>query len=608
MRNNHMRTGNKKGEITIGLIKLVLVGLTALAFIKSIWVSLDIDESYAVALGYRLVRGDRLIRDMWEPHQLSALPAALFAAPYIWIRGNTDYLVVYLRVVGMLIHSVLGLALYRQLGKNMNRLFAFGIMILHLNFLPKWVQSPEFELIHYWCLLGVFLALYAYYTKGGGGVFLPVLGGCLFLGGMLCYPTMLLVYPFYALSAYLLEGQYCGARGRGRWRSCLLFTIGAFLAGAALLAWLFSYMSPADLGRYISYIFLDTSHGVYTMGEKWTMYLEQLRIQLGGYKDCLLPAAGIALAVCVIYGIATLRKRPRGDALSLAGMRPALPAALLLAAIWMQAEAAYGCIFEDRNQFFLQFRYMAILLPALVLGVRYHRHMALWLWLCVIPGFLSVPAVLFVTNMDTNVTYSKAFLGVLGSLVIFYNYGSEKSKDAFWRKAFPVLNYVLAGAALGCLLVCRLVLIRVSGCLPVTVLAPLERMEEGPGKGIYVLEDTARIWNDNFRELAGLVDREDRVLYIGADSLAYVGMEAVPSTPSTQGTVVYNEMFLYYYKEHPDRIPNVVVFDKSYAEDPAYALAYGFSVQSNVLFQWVEENYGDGARIETKHLIILKRP
>lgn len=103
------------------------------------------------------------------------------------------------------------------------------------------------------------------------------------------------------------------------------------------------------------------------------------------------------------------------------------------------------------------------------------------------------------------------------------------------------------------------------------------------------------------------IDREDQVLYIGAESLAYVGMEAVLSTPSTLGTVVYNEMFLYYYEEHPDRIPDVVVFDKTFGENPAYSLTYALSVQSGELFRWVEENYGDEQVIETEHLMILKK-
>ena len=57
---------------------LVGVGLVSvLAMLKTIFFSMDIDESYAISQAYRLVKGDRLIFDMWEPHQFSAYPAAV---------------------------------------------------------------------------------------------------------------------------------------------------------------------------------------------------------------------------------------------------------------------------------------------------------------------------------------------------------------------------------------------------------------------------------------------------------------------------------------------------------------------------------------------------
>lgn len=598
-------------EIALKVIEVILAGLTVLAFLKAIWVSLDIDESYAVALGYRLARGDRLMRDMWEPHQFSAILTAFFTAPYIWIRGNTEYLVIWLRIIGALIHLGLGLALYRQLKSSISRFSSYVIVLLHLNYLPKWVQMPEFELIHYWCLLGIFLALHAYFSGGGKSRLLPVMAGCLYVCSILCYPTMFVLYPFYIAAFCLLERQYCGAAGRKIWRSGCLFTGGALLSGTALLAYLFSYMSFDDFRRYLSYIFLDTSHGIYTMSEKWAMYLAQIQAQWKDYGGSLLAAAEIFLLIWGVYRIAVRAGRrqeaERAVLLKKGELQNLFLAVLLLAGLLMQIQAVFGYLFHDENQFYLQARYMAVLLPAMVIGIRYRGRMMLWLYLCVIPGFLSVAAVLFLTNMDTNTTYAKGFLGVLGSLLIFRQYACENLKSAFWKKFFCVLQGALEGGMLAAFLVCRLVLIRVSGCLPVTVLAPLERMTAGPEKGIYVLADTARVWNDNYGELEKYIDREDQILYIGAESLAYVGMEAVLSTPSTQGTVVYNEMFLYYYEEHPDRIPDVVVFDKTYADHPACSLMYSLSLQSGVLFQWVEENYGDGQIVETDHLIILEK-
>lgn len=602
---------SRRYDVIVRGLEVVLIGLTLLSFVKAIWISLDIDESYAIASAYRMVRGDRLIRDMWEPHQFSAFLAALFAAPYIWIRGNTDYLVIYLRIIGVLIHTGMGALLYRQLGKNMNRFFAFCIMILHLNYLPKWVQMPEFELMHYWCLLGIFLVLHAYFVGEKSGMHLPFFGGCLLSGSMLCYPTMILLYPFYIFAICLLERQCHVARGIKQWRSSVFFTLGAFLSGAAFLVYLFSYMSLDELIRYISYIFLDTSHGVYTMGEKWAMYLKQIQEQAGFYGWYLLLAAGITLVLGLISGVVLRRNifsrnSPKSRGM-VTGVWSVAITVLALAGLLMQIKGICGFLFEDRNQFFFQARYMAVLPPALLIGIRFHRKMAVWLYLCVVPGFMSVVAVLFMTNMDTNTTYAKAFLGVLGSLLILYQCGRENWENSYGKKVFSVLSYALGGMLLAGFLVCRLILIRVSGCLPITIRASLEKMENGPEKGIYVLADTAEIWNDNYRELEDYIDREDRVLYIGAEGLIYVKLEALLATPSTQGTVVYNEMFLRYYEEHPDRVPNVIVYDKTFGENPVYSLYYGYSLQNPEFFQWIEENYRDARKTETGHMIILKK-
>lgn len=593
---------SRKHDAVIRGLEAVLIGLTFLSLARAIWISLDIDESYAVASAYRMVRGDRLIRDMWEPHQLSAFLAALFAAPYIWIRGNTDYLVIYLRIIGVLIHVGLGVLLWRQLEKRINRFHAFCIVLLHLNYLPKWVQSPEFELMHYWCLLGIFLALHAFFAGGKRLMRLPFFAGCLLSGSMLCYPTMLLLYPFYIAAICVLERQLYGTRGRKMWEGSSFFTLGALLSGAAFLAWLLSYMSPGELIRYISYIFLDTSHGVYTMGEKWAMYLGQIREQAGIYGWYLLSAAGIILVLCLIWRISSHKNSADGTD---KGTVPAV--ILVLAALLMQIKSIWGFLFEDENQFFFQARYMAVLLPALLIGICFRKKMAVWLYLCILPGIVSVAAVLFVTNMDTNTTYAKAFIGVLGGFLIFSQYGGENMGSSFRKSLFTALSYALGGMMLAGFLICRLILIRVSGCLPVTVRAPLERMEYGPEKGIYVLADTAEIWNDNYRELENCIDTEDRVLYIGAESLVYVKMEALPATPSTQGTTVYNEMFLRYYEEHPERIPNVIVYDKSFGENPVYSLYYGYSLQNPEFFQWLEENYRDGQKTETAHMIIVRK-
>lgn len=69
------------------ILPLILVLVCAAVMLRSAFTGLEIDEEYALSLGYRLVSGDRLFYDMWEPHQLSSLPAAALLAVFIGITA-----------------------------------------------------------------------------------------------------------------------------------------------------------------------------------------------------------------------------------------------------------------------------------------------------------------------------------------------------------------------------------------------------------------------------------------------------------------------------------------------------------------------------------------
>ena len=110
-------------------ICLVLLVLSVLAAIKTIFVSLDIDESYALAVGYRLAAGERLFLDLWESHQLGGV----FLAPFLWlyrmIAGTTVYFEIYARVIGTLIHILTGIYLYETAVKTGKMKKTFSLLL-----------------------------------------------------------------------------------------------------------------------------------------------------------------------------------------------------------------------------------------------------------------------------------------------------------------------------------------------------------------------------------------------------------------------------------------------------------------------------------------------
>lgn len=78
---------------------------------------------------------------------------------------------------------------------------------------------------------------------------------------------------------------------------------------------------------------------------------------------------------------------------------------------------------------------------------------------------------------------------------------------------------------------------------------------------------------------------EDKLLYIGSENIVYLWTGAQVATPSTQGTNVYNNMFVHYYEKYPEKTPTVIVVDKELGENPVY---YN-SPQNYILYEWMEQ-------------------
>lgn len=588
-----MLVNQKTKNIFIKLMFFGIFVLTGLGILKGIFISLDIDESYALAQSYRMAMGERLLLEMWEPHQLSAFMGALFIKIYL-LLGTTDYLVIFLRVMGILLHLGMGIWLYRVLQKDFGKRNTLLLMLLHLNFFPKWLQTPEFELMHYWFMLAIFLLLYPYYKNEGKTWRLFTAGACL-VGMMMCYPTMILLYPFYLLGMYRIEKKRA-------LKSMLWFTVGAGVSGVLFLIYLLSYQTPTELIRNIQYILLDESHTTYTMSEKWMMYGKQALELLQIYGEQMRIAA-LLVVLCVAGMLIVPKFRPEYAKLKLGKIvEYAIVCLLVVTSILLQKEQVLGCLLEDKNQFYGQIRYVAALLPGVFLGIRYGKKLGILLWLAVVPSILSLPATLLVTNMDVNVACSKVVLGVWASVLMLVLYLKEEiPEEGILALGKKILPYIWGVSVLLSFLICRLILIRVTGCLPVTIAAPLEQMKHGPEKGIYILDEQAWIWNDNYSNLKMLINEEDNLLYLGEETLIYPAVGCGLSTPSTQGTTVFNEMFLKYYEEHPDKKPTVVVIDKTLATNPVYALYSDISV----IEEWLATEYPNPRTVETSYMKIL---
>lgn len=558
---------------------LFLLALSVLAMVKTIWISLDIDESYALAVGYRLATGEKLFLDLWESHQLGGIVLAPFVALFLKITGTTTYLVIYARVIGTLIHVAIGILLYRTAVREgeLSGTFSLLLFFLHINFLPKWVQCPEFELQQYWFALLAFLFLYRYYWGERKKKRYLFLAGVMLVGQMLSYPTLILVYPVYVLGIFFC-GNTGGGKGEKVWKSAaaevLCFTAGAAGTGVLLLAYLRSYMTPESFIQNISYIFQDESHTLVSTEVKWKIFGAQ-------FLEILLCTAVVA-AVSVTAGFVLSRRRQNGFCTKRERWQEGVFLAVAILFFLTGFLQAAGGLFGDENQFYMLWRFFAVSLlgTAAAFAVRTEENKRC-LWFGVLPGFVTLISVLIITNMNVNVSMAKMYTGVIA---VAWMAGKRYEKAT--ECAGPGRILLRAGILvfLAGLFVCKLVQMRVTGCGEVTVLAPMKRIEEGPAKGIYMLEDTAAVLTDDYEVLTKHLQATDKLLYIGNENIVYLWTEAQVATPSTQGTNAYNEMYLRYYEMHPEKIPTVIAVDKELEENPVY---YN-SPQNYIIYDWMD--------------------
>ena len=304
-----------KNDTCKRLLTAAAVLLAAAAMLHTLFVGLEIDEEYALSLGFRLVRGDRLFYSMWEPHQLSALPPALLIAAYTAVTGTPPGVLLFVRVTMLIIKAVLSVWFYRSLRAPLGRTSACLLALVLFVFTPKWFLGPDYVSQQFHFTLAAFLFFYGYYAPGPQqyrGLWRVAAGAVCACFSFLAYPQSAAAAPFLLLGFWLLDRaapRRCGA---------LLFLVSCAVCGGAFALWLLQGMGfdlPALLAR--AALILNDPQYDFTAGERLHTLAGQAAAVL---QTCRVPA--LAAAAAVLAGVLSGR-----------GSRPA-PARLLERLLW----------------------------------------------------------------------------------------------------------------------------------------------------------------------------------------------------------------------------------------------------------------------------------
>ena len=276
----------------------VLAVLCGLVMLRTAFTGLEIDEEYALSLGYRLVSGDRLFATMWEPHQLSALPAAALLAVYLGVTGTTTGVLLFFRLVVLACKAAMSWVFYREFRRDLGRGGAALAALVLFLYIPKWFLGPDYTGQQFHFTVAAFLCFHHYVTRGFRRPWLVVLGAVCACFGFLAFPQSIAAFPFLWVGLVVLGRRGGEKRFFGIPRGAWLLLGSCAVCGGAFLIWALQGMG-FDLGAFLERVglILHDPQYSFTAAERLALLAQQA---LPVVRSLLWPLLGAAVLCAVV--------------------------------------------------------------------------------------------------------------------------------------------------------------------------------------------------------------------------------------------------------------------------------------------------------------------
>lgn len=586
-----MQNIKKKTNFIWYLTVLILLGASAIAVLRSLIIGLDIDEQYAVTLAYRLARGDVLVKEMWEPHQTSALIPALFTKLFLLCTGSSEYLMLYLRAVGCLLQLGVSVVWYRVMSHRYDRKISFLTALILFHTLPKWIVTPEFANQQIWFLLLLFLCILEYARTGKRS--LCVAAGICMVLEVLSYPSCVLLFPLYIVVLWKIEhGKNTGKAQKTGARGTFFFVATCILCAIVFLIYLLSHMSPAELLLCVQNILSDGEHST-GLGEKFLTYAKELPVILG-YLFCYSGIAGIF--TMVFYGVDRKRNLPGTKARAYSNFATVV---LLIAIgdqirLWASGKAANV---HPQMHYLILFLLGGAFCHALYKGKKEEQDpnsqknlindkiMFLAGWVSSIIAYLSV---LLFTNLDMKASLVHLLPGMLCGFLWWWEWQNMQKPS---EQNLPGrINRAVILMIIWCILLtgARTCLVRDTGENSANLFVVKQKVLDSAGKYIYAPYMVGYQLNADYQFMQENIPDNSRIWYLGNETLVYLMGEQQVCSASTISTPVYDSKYLTYFQMNPDKMPDYVVIDRAYWKEKAADMDPEVKAWIRENFDWIE--------------------
>lgn len=556
--------GLKKEETMFRLSFIVFVLLAGLISIKRIFIGLDIDEQYAVSLVYRIASGDVILKEVWEPHQTSALIMLFPVWVFMKATGSSDHLILFLRGLSVLIQGAVAFYWFFTFKEKAGRFAALISAFLLFFITPKFIQSPEFNNMQVWFFVLTCLFIINGIRKGKAVLF--IVGGFFLFLEVLAYPSCMLLFFF--ITVYLVIRVK---------KQAFLLALPSVLGGAGLLLYAGLKLGFGNLPAYAGYVLSDGAHSK-GLVSKFIGYLSELpKVAL----FVLIYAVIAALVVVVIKAIKHLTGADsfRPDKKDL----PVFFAILNTIAFIDQFRSWHS------KQAFItypQYCYLCLFLSGLVLFLAGGKEIKeKWkdeFFLLGIGNVVAHIAVMSLTNLSVRATFIHLIPGCATVMLLFGDICRKHVENNDVDKAVVDRNASSAfkvGSITGILMCGVILFVAVYGAGVIVrtsnegryndILMEYKKVIYGPAKGIYCEYLEGYSLNSKYELLSANVPSGSKVLYIGTDNLLYMAGNYEVCTPSTISTPEYGSNLRDYISINPEKSPKYIMVDSNYLDDDA---------------------------------------
>lgn len=550
---NMIVSNNKKYK---WLYFIMVLGVV-LINVKSVFVDYNVDSEYAVTMAYRMVRGDRMLSEMWEPHQTSAFLCALFIKIYLALFHSTTGIILYLHFMGLTLKCLVILVLFRTMKLYVKPKSAYFMCLVFGAMSPKGTIMPEFANMQIWFSVCMFCSL-IYFLNNQHKKFWLILTGVFLCLEVLAYPSCVIVYI--GVLFILFKNT------KENWKNVICFSLVCVLIGTTYILWISQGMPLAELIYNIEYIIMgDASHG------------QPIWYKLGGYVG---QFAGMVLKLlffgflsCVLITLINLLIRK--NRVTNIKKNPYILFGYLL--------LGYGVITSVLAK--ERYEYILIFIPILFMTFRCKKYcdskeqLVIRVGLTIsIGGFV---ATLLLSNMTLEASMSYLILAVCVS-VIPALYMLEQNVE-------NVSKVIKAGLIWG---FCALLIFRGGYIITpmsnhVATIFQIEGVvRSGPAMGMISTYMGPHIINISMDEWKEYVKEGDKVLLVGKDSLSTIGYlyeDVSICASSTISTPTFDEKILEYWNKNPEKYPNVVIIDSWFGDLSRY--------ENSWIMHWLESEF-----------------